>query len=306
MAVCVLGSLNLDDVSRLPERARWGQTLIANSVSFTPGGKGLNQAVGAARMGSETRMIGAVGADAAGAGLLDYLRGAGVATADVAVIEGETSGRAIIMIAPDGENFIVVIPGANRAVSPDRVAGATLAGGRVFLAQLETPVAAIAAFFATPAAQAGRKILNTAPALADGARLFDHADMLIFNQQEFAAYLQLDREPEAVDELLVVRRLLTRPNQAAVVTLGARGSAAIWADRTMFVESFAADAVDTSGAGDCFCGAVAAAVDQGIGPERAMTLANAAASLAVRAAGAAAAMPVLVDVERLIVASGRG
>lgn len=299
MAVCILGSLNLDEVTRLPERARWGQTLIATSVGFTPGGKGLNQAVGAVRMGSATRMIGAVGNDAAGTALLDYLRGVGVSIDDVAVLEGQATGRAIIMIAPDGENLIVVVPGANHAVAAAGVERARLAGGRVFLAQLETPVAAIAAFFATPEARAGCKILNTAPAVADGAPLFGTVDMLIFNQQEFAAYLHLDREPATVDELLVVRRLLGR-DQVAVVTLGARGSAAIWSDRTLFVEAFAADAVDTSGAGDCFCGAVAAAIDQGIGLERAMTLASAAASLAVRGHGAAAAMPLLATVERLI------
>lgn len=305
MAVCVLGSLNLDDVSRLPERVRWGQTLLADALDFAIGGKGLNQAVAAARMGSETRMIGAVGDDAAGGELRDFLAAAGVAIDDVTVLAGETSGRAIIMIAPDGENFIVVHQGANRLVTPARMAATRLEGGRVFLAQLETPIDAIEAFFATPEAQAGRKILNTAPAVAEGAKLFDRCDMLIFNQQEFAHYLQLDREPEEVADLLVARRILTRPNQAAVVTLGSRGAAAIWADREMFVPSFAAEAIDTSGAGDCFCGAVAAAVDQGIGPERAMTLANAAAALSVQARGAAPSMPVLADVERAITAAGR-
>jgi ribokinase len=306
VAVCVFGSLNLDDVAVLPERARWGQTLLAGETRFAIGGKGLNQAVAAARMGSETRMIGAVGDDPAGRDLIAFLDEAGVDTGDVAVIAGEVSGRAIILIAPDGENMIVVIGGANARVDAAAARNAKRSGGRVFLAQLETNIDAIAAFFATPEAQAGRKILNTAPAVPEGARLFGQTDMLIFNQSEFATYLQLDAEPETVEELLVVRRLLTRPNQAAVVTLGKGGAAAIWADREMFVPAFpVAEPADTSGAGDCFCGVIAAAVDQGIGPERAMTLANAAAALSVQARGAAPSMPAAADVTAAILAAGR-
>ena len=301
MAVCVLGSLNLDDVARLPERARWGQTLLAAGTGFVVGGKGLNQAVAAARMGAETRMIGAVGEDAAGRELVGFLSDARVAVEDVATLAGETSGRAIILIAPDGENLIVVIRGANARVGTDAVRRARLAGGRVFLAQLETDVAAIEAFFATPEAQAGLKIVNTAPAVPEGARLFASADMLIFNEQEFAFYCGLDAEPRRVDELRVVRSRLARPGQIAIVTLGSRGAVAIAADREIVVPPFPVAApLDTSGAGDCFCGALAAALDAGLGLERAMTLASAAASLSVRAAGAAPSMPLRADVERLI------
>jgi ribokinase len=306
MAVCVLGSLNLDDVALLPERVAWGQTLLARASRVELGGKGLNQAVASARSGSMTRMIGAVGLDDAGRDLIAFLADTGVATDDVARIDDEVSGRAIILIAPDGENMIAVIGGANSRVDAAQVARANLDGASVFLAQLETDIDAIAELFAMPEAQAGRKILNTAPAVPEARRLFGVADILIFNQTEFAAYLDLDFEPETLAEAQVARRILTRPDQIAVVTLGRHGSAAIWADRELFVPAFpVANTIDTSGAGDCFCGALAAAIDQGIGFDRALTFANAAAALSVQAPGAAPSMPMRSDVDRAIAAAGR-
>jgi ribokinase len=176
---------------------------------------------------------------------------------------------------------------------------------RVALAQLETPVAAIEAFFSAPAAGSARKILNAAPAVAGGAALFPLADMIIFNQSELATYLQSDSEPQSLEALLPVRRFLTRPNQAAVVTLGALGAAAIWADRTLLVEGFAVEPLDTTGAGDCLCGVIAGAVANGVGPERALTLANAAAALSTLTPGAAQAIPQWDQVEAFVAASGR-
>jgi ribokinase len=129
--------------------------------------------------------------------------------------------------------------------------------------------------------------------------------MLIFNQSEFADYLQLDREPLALEDLAPARRLLTRPDQAVVVTLGAIGSAAVWADRAIFAPAVRAETVvDTSGAGDCFCGVVSACVDQGIGAHDALQLANAAASLSVGRRGAAPSMPLRAEVEALLAAQG--
>jgi ribokinase len=300
MSVSVLGSLNLDHVWAVPVLPGPGMTVIAETVTHFAGGKGLNQAIAAVRMGSVTRMIGAVGNDAAGRMLIDTLAEAGAQTDGVLVRDGEETGRAYIALSSSGENQIVVTPGANRTLTVKDAAAAARPEDRVFLAQLEIPVEVIAAFFQSGPAQAGRKILNAAPALTEGARLFPLADMLIFNQSEFAAYLQLEAEPQTLDDLLVARRILTKPNQAAVVTLGSRGAAAIWADRTLFVPAFAFEPVDTTGAGDCFCGVVAAAVAQGIGPETAMLLANAAAGLSTQTLGAANAMPARDQVEALI------
>ncbi|WP_404476213.1 ribokinase [Novosphingobium sp. BL-52-GroH] len=303
MSVSVFGSLNLDIALRLPARAAWGQTLLVEESEQAVGGKGLNQAVAAARFGSATRMAGAVGADAAGAMLRAALAAEGVDTGHVEVLEGQGSGRATILIEPAGDNMIMVEAAANLAARAERVIRAIDAETRVLLVQLETDIDQIAALFASHAAVPVRKILNAAPAIPAGSKLFDLSDMLIFNQTEFADYLQLDREPQGLDDLLPARRLLTRPNQAVVVTLGAIGSAAVWADRAIFAPAIPAEAVvDTSGAGDCFCGVVAACVDQGIGPEQALRLANAAASLSVGRRGAAPSMPVRAEVDALVAA----
>jgi ribokinase len=173
-------------------------------------------------------------------------------------------------------------------------------GGRVFLAQLETPAGAIAAFFKTPAAQGGRKILNMAPTTSDAKTLFDLSDMLIFGQKEFAAFLKLDREPDGIDDLSPIQPLLTRHNQAAVVILDGVGTVAVWADRTMLAPCFTADPTSVDLPADCICGVIAAAVAQGIGPEQAMTLACAAACLATTDA-----IPFRAEIDALIEKAGR-
>lgn len=297
MSVTVFGSLNLDIALRLPTKAAWGQTLLVDDSAQAVGGKGLNQAVAAARFGSVTRMAGAVGDDAAGALLLAALAADGVDTACVEVLAGQASGRATILIAPDGDNMIAVEPAANLSASADRALATLGPDTRVVLAQLENDVDQIAALFAADAAAGACRILNAAPAIPAGAVLFDLADMLVFNQSEFADYLQLDREPETLEDLAPAQRLLAGPGRTVVVTLGARGSAAVRADGAIFAPAVPAPlVVDTSGAGDCFCGVLAACIDQGIALEAALRLANAAASLSVTRHGAAPSMPMRAQV----------
>ncbi|WP_156841677.1 ribokinase [Novosphingobium aquimarinum] len=292
MSVTVFGSLNLDVALRVPSRATWGQTVLVDDAAQAVGGKGLNQAVAAARFGSKTRMAGAIGEDEAGALLRSALEDEGVDTRGLATISGATSGRATILIEPGGDNFIAVETGANRLATSEMALAVWDPGTRVLLMQLETDIDAMAALLSHEASAPVRKIVNFAPALPEGRRLFDLTDMLIFNQSEFAEYLQLDREPEGLEDLLVARRILSRPKQAVVVTLGASGSAAVWADEAMVFPGFRIDdVVDTSGAGDCFCGVVASCVDQAIDPKSALRLANAAAALSVTGRGAAPSIP---------------
>lgn len=298
MSVIVFGSLNFDILLRLPSRGAWGETLLVESRASHVGGKGLNQAIAAARFGSATAMAGAAGDDAAGEALRAALSAEGVAIDAVEVLPGIASGRATILVEPGGANMIAVEPGANLRASAATAASLLWPHARVLLAQFETDMEETAALIAHPAAQALRKIVNLAPAIPGGERFFDLADMLIFNQTEFATYLSLDREPKSVEDLLVIQSRLSRPGQAAVVTLGAAGAVALWADRTLVSPGFAApEVVDTSGAGDCFCGVLAACVDQGIGAEQALRYANAAASLSVRRAGAAPSIPNRAAVE---------
>jgi sugar/nucleoside kinase (ribokinase family) len=184
--------------------------------------------------------------------------------------------------------------------SRDALSDADMTGGLVFLAQLETSTDDIAAFFATAAAQQGRKIVHMAPMTAEAKTLFDLSDMAIFGQAELAAFLQLDNEPSNIDDLLPIQPLLTRHNQAAVVILNGIGTVAVWADRTMLVDSFTLDPISAGLPADCICGTIAAAVAQGIGPDRAMTLACAAASLAIQDI-----LPSRTEIEAVIDTAGR-
>lgn len=305
MAVSVFGSLNLDIVLQLPSRMAWGQTLLVEGSEQSIGGKGLNQAIAAARFGSITRMAGAVGDDEAGALLRGALEAEGVDITHVAVLPGQTSGRATILIAPDGDNMIAVEAGANLSATAGHARSSVKDGARVLLAQLETDIDEIAALFADPAAEHAYRILNAAPAIPAGAKVFELCDMVVFNQTEFADYLELETEPQELDDLMVARKLLTRPQQVVVVTLGALGSAAIWADRSVFVPAIPASRViDTTGAGDCFCGVLAACIDHGMDVEEGLQHANAAASLSVARPGAAPSMPARAEVDLLIAGLG--
>lgn len=299
MSVIVFGSMNLDIALRLPARMAWGQTLLADNSAEAVGGKGLNQAIAAARFGAKVTMAGAVGDDAPGRTLRAALDTDGIRTSTLEQLSGVPSGRATILIEPSGENMIAVEPGANMHASAQAALSAITPETRILLCQLETDIGEMEALFSHPSAKSLRKILNAAPAIQAGSALFALADMLIFNQSEFAEFLQVDAEPRTLDDLLIARRLLIRPDQAVVVTLGASGSAAIMQDRTLFAAPLPAERViDTSGAGDCFCGVLAACLDQGIDLEPALRFANAAASLAVERAGAAPSMPMRQDVDK--------
>ena len=285
MSVCVLGSINLDIVCAVAQLPAPGETVVAHGVARHFGGKGLNQAVAAARWGAATSMIGAVGDDEAGRELLAGLAAEGVDTRGVAVLRDEPTGHAYIHVSAAAENMIVVAGGANRVVGPTAVDPRVPIG--VFLAQLETPIDAIAAV--ARSAHGAIKLLNAAPAVAGGEVLFPEFDILIVNETELARYAGAATNLDDVAAL--ARRLISRPGQRVVVTLGAAGAMGITAETEVFVAGRRARAVDTTGAGDCFCGVLAAELDHGADLAEAMTLANAAAALSTQTHGAGVSMP---------------
>jgi ribokinase len=186
MAVCVLGSINLDTVYRVARIPVVGETIMAEGQSRFAGGKGANQAVAASAWGAPTMLIGALGQDEPGDFLLAHLAGAAVETRGVARLAEAPSGQAFICVSHGGENIIVVLGGANRAVTSAQVEGADITGRRVFLAQLETPPEAIEALFRRPEAVVGTRILNAAPAVTAGFGLLPLTDILVVNQGELA------------------------------------------------------------------------------------------------------------------------
>jgi ribokinase len=299
MGVCVLGSINLDIVARVATLPRPGETVTAQRVDHFPGGKGANQAVAAAHMGADTLMIGVVGADAPGERLRAFLESAGVDVSAIRMSPEEMTGQAYICVADSGENAIVIAAGANAALLPADIPVAALAERQVLLAQLESPVAAIEALFG--AAPDACRILNAAPARPEAARLFALADILIVNELELAVFAGLAQAPAGDDAIAEgARRLLSRDGQTVIVTLGAAGCTAVSAAGVVRVAGRPAKVVDTTGAGDCFCGALAAALSAGRDLEGAMRVANLAASLSVECPGAASSMPTRAQVEAMM------
>lgn len=286
MTVTVIGSINVDIIARVTALPRPGETVMADATLRMPGGKGANQAAAAARMGARVTMAAAVGDDADGRWMIDALSGAGVAIDGVSHLSGAPTGAAYIAVDAGGENQIIVAPGANAAFAPAMVP--PVPEGAILLAQMEVPPATIAAAFARPARL---RILNAAPAVADAAGLFDAADILIVNEHELAIFAARGPVEGIAEAVEAARGLIRRDDQAVIVTLGGDGAVAVWRDRHRRAPALPVDPVDTVGAGDCFCGALAALLDEGMAIDQALPLANAAAGLCTLSVGAVPAMP---------------
>jgi len=288
----VLGSLNQDLVVYLQAFPAPGETVLAGRLERFLGGKGANQAVAAARLGVATRFLGFVGRDETGAALLAELAAEGVDVSGVVRTDAPT-GVALIQVNAQGENAIAVVGGANRAALDLALPAAA---PRVVLTQFETDLGVVERYLRGRGAAAWR-ILNAAPVVAEGARLFPLADVLVVNRGELAAYAGGAVAAAKAGLVDIGRSLLSRADQTLVVTLGAEGALAIRRDGVIRVAGRPARVVDTTGAGDCFCGALGAALAEGADVEAALGFATVAASLSVERAGAGPSMPGRAEVE---------
>ena len=292
--VTVLGSLNMDisvTVPRLPEP---GATVLGSAARFTPGGKGANQAVAAARLGAAVRMAGCVGDDDFGRQLLAALREEGIATEDVRTVPRIPTGLAMISVDPAGENLITVAPGANHEVGAGEVAAAASRPGDVLVISAEIPLPAIREALAR--ARGPRCILNLAPAPPEAAAIVaDGVDWLVVNEIE--AGVVLGRKVEGRQAAAeAAAGLLAVGARHAVVTAGAHGAALALGKTPLIIEAFRVEAVDTVRAGDTFVGALAVALAAGVRPADAVRAAAAAGATAATRHGAQAGMPHLADI----------
>ncbi|MEV8521000.1 ribokinase [Dyella marensis] len=287
--VLVAGSANLDFVVRAAHVPAPGETVLGRGFATFPGGKGANQAVACARAGgAPTRMLLALGDDAHAAPIEASLRAAGVGL-DAVRMRGESSGVAFVCLADDGENAITVAPGANAALRPDHLP--PLAGVSHLLLQLETPLPTVKAW-ARVACRAGIHVaLNAAPAQALPRSLLDDCQLLIVNEGELAAITGEHDITAGLDALDVA---------AVVVTLGARGCCARVGSQYLLQPGFAVDAIDTTGAGDTFCGVLVAGLSLGLAYPAALRRASAASALACTRLGAQAGVPGYEQVQRLL------
>lgn len=279
--VLVLGSANLDLVATTTRHPAPGETLIGGSYSEHPGGKGLNQAVAAARAGARTRFIGAIGRDDAGRTLATVAGDSGVDTSGLITVD-EPTGRALILVADSGENSIVVVPGANQSCPP-----APVEQGEVVLSQLEVPLDVVTTTFRQARANGAVTILNPAPAAELPAELLQTVDILIPNEHEL--------------ELLGgVDHLLASGVGTVVVTLGAAGARLHTGDLVVALPSPSVDAIDTTGAGDTFCGYLAAGLAAGLDVESSARRGCVAGALTTTRSGAVPSIPVAAEVDGLI------
>lgn len=299
--VLVVGSLNMDLRIRTPRLPAPGETLTGSGFDTDGGGKGANQAVAAARQGARVAMLGAVGQDAHGAALLAALQADGIDTHAVEHIAGTPSGTAAILLMPDGENSIVVIPGANHALTPERVrAQATrLRQARVVVAQLECPLDAVAEALAIAREAGAVTVLNAAPVQPLGEALLGQLDWLVVNEIEAAALAGMP-VPGPAEARAVAEQLRRRGPRQVLVTLGAEGLVLAGPEGTLALPAPRVQAVDTTGAGDTVVGALAAALAAGRPLREALTRAQAAAALAVTRLGTQSAMPTAAEVDHLV------
>ncbi len=269
--VVVVGSLNEDLVLRVPRHPRTGETLLGEDLVRRPGGKGANQAVAAAGAGAPCELVGRVGDDAAGRSYLERLGRLRVGTDGVATTAGVATGTAVICVDDDGDNTIVVAPGANARVTGDDLGRLdSLGAGDVVLLQLELPVEVVVDAVSRAAGRGARVVLNLAPYAPVPAATLALCDPLVVNEHEAA---QLAAQEVEVSSLLV--------------TLGPRGSR--WG--SLDVAAPEVVPVDTTGAGDTYCGTLAARLCLGDEPEAAMRAASEAAALTVQHAGAQPDLP---------------
>ena len=290
MTLLVAGSANLDFVVRVPHIPAPGETVMGHSLQTFPGGKGANQAVACARAGGvATQMLLALGNDAQAAPIEASLRDAGVAL-HIVRSASEPTGTAFIGLSDSAENAITVAPGANQALGPQHLP--PLAGVSHLLLQLETPLASVAAYARQARAAGVVVVLNAAPARALPAELLADVDWLIVNEGELA----MIAGPHATldDALAAV------PVPGVVVTLGAQGCLARRDGQRFTQAAMPVDAVDTTAAGDTFCGALVAALSQGEGLPAALRRASAAAALACTRLGAQTSIPSRAEVDAFL------
>lgn len=305
-AIAVLGSANMDLVVRQPRRPEAGETIFGTGFETGPGGKGLNQAVAAARAGASVRFLGVVGDDAFGRRLRETLESAGVDTAGLRTTSRAT-GIASIAVTDDGENTIVVVPGANADEALTDADRAAISASSHLVVQLERPQALVRAAMTFAREHGVTTVLTPAPATAGIDDLVALADILVPNEGEARLLARLDGDGDGdgdgdTDAEASARALSTRAG-LAIVTLGSRGAlVAQKGEVTARVAARPAAAVDTTGAGDTFVGALVAWLAGGEDLGAALAAATAAAAIAVTRAGAAASAPTHDEIRALLAA----
>jgi len=296
--IAVVGSLNLDLVARGPSLPRPGQTVLGESFSTVPGGKGANQAVAAARLGAEVAMIGCVGSDPFGATLRMALQEQKVDVVGVRRMGGST-GVALIAVDQAGANQILVVPGANAQLTTltadDR---RRITDAQFLLVQLEVPLGVVQDAVACAHSARVPVMLNPAPARPLSPSLLEQVDWLTPNETELEVLAGVT--PATPGAAARAAGMLVRGVPNVVVTMGGQGAVWVYNGGHLHLPALPAQVVDTTAAGDTFCGALAVGLAEGMQPEAALRFAGAAAAICVSRPGAQPSMPTRTEVDRLL------
>lgn len=294
----VVGSLNTDLVIRAPALPQPGETVTGGEFATFPGGKGANQAVAAARLGARVAMVGCVGGDDFGRRLIDGLRAEGIDVTHVRVDEGSPSGTALITVDPQGQNTIVVAPGANLRLTPDDVARAEalVRESAVVLLQLEVPPETVLAAARLASTHGARVVLDPAPAKPVADAMVRLVEVINPNESEARTLTGIPVTDEGAAGRAAAE-LVRRGARAAVIKLGARGAYVYDGTRGEMVAGIPVQAVDATAAGDAFAAALGVGLAEGMALRDAVRFANAAGALSVTRRGAQPSMPFRADVD---------
>ncbi len=299
-SVLVFGSINMDVVSLCERLPRAGETVLGKSVAFYPGGKGANQAIAAARCLGQSILIGSVGPDDFGKRMLSYLGENLVDVSGITIERELPTGVALINVDAQGENTIVVTPGANARAKAPALFPATLGSPIIALAQLESPVAEVTRLFTAVRASRGRTILNPSPYRPLPEELMQSTSLVIANEQEFSALAGIPADQGSRSFVAGLASAML-PVPCCVITLGSAGAVVLeQGHKPTHIEAHELHAVDTTGAGDCFAGWLAAELAVGQTLEHAARRANAAAAISVTRPGAAPSMPRRSEVDEFL------
>ena len=295
--ITVFGSINMDLVATTPRLPKPGETVAGTGFATAAGGKGANQALAARRAGADVRMVGAVGQDEFAGPALDLLDQAGTDLAAVARVGGPT-GTALILVGGDGENMIAVVPAANGTVSAEQAERAVgdMKSGDILMLQQEVPANSVKAALNAAKAKGVRTVLNIAPLIAETTELAALADIVIANETEFERLVGRDNLTASEREEILIE-MHGKTGQILIVTLGGDGVIAAESGALHRTKGLKIEPVDTVGAGDTFCGYLAASLDDaGLGFDEALRRAAVAGSLACLKAGAQPSIPVASEV----------
>ena len=295
--IIVFGSINMDLVVYSDKQPAEGETILGNSFDTFQGGKGANQAVAVSRLGIPVSLIGKVGTDVFGDELLENLNSEQVDTSMVARYEGSSGVAFIYVFEETSENQIIVISGSNELVQSSQISEKELSASDILISQLEIPPSEIEDLFIRAKKSGIYKILNTAPALKISKNLIRETDLLVMNESELENLTERTVERQNVDSIgQAIKDLNLSTTQSIVVTLGSKGVYVHANQKGEFIEGHKVEALDTTGSGDCFIGALASQYLESNNLLDSVNFANKAAALSVMKRGASASMPTLEEV----------